>query len=119
MLKLPEGMNWYLAKLVYRIITGDGSHTPQFDVQFRLIRAEEPEWALEKAQIIGRIGEASFANARNEPVNWKFMVVEDVRRISALDDGEQVYGQIVEPDDAGEYLELTRAKSQRLLEARI
>jgi len=26
-------MNWYLAKLVFRIICGDGDHTPQFDEQ--------------------------------------------------------------------------------------
>ena len=118
MTKLPEGMNWYLAMLVYRIVTGDGQHTPQFDIQYRLIRAENSDWALEKANILGKIGEASFANVKNELVRWKFLAVEDVCRIAALDDGEQVYGQIVEPGDPGEYVALTRARAQRILEAR-
>ncbi len=29
-------MKWYLAKLVFRIICGEGNHTPQFDEQFVL-----------------------------------------------------------------------------------
>ena len=31
-------MNWYLAKIVYRIICGDGNHTAQFDEQLRLVQ---------------------------------------------------------------------------------
>ncbi|RYY10197.1 MAG: DUF4288 domain-containing protein, partial [Chitinophagaceae bacterium] len=26
-------MNWYLAKLIFRIVCGQGNHTPQFDEQ--------------------------------------------------------------------------------------
>ena len=39
-------MKWYLAKLIYRIICGDGTHTPQFDEQLRLIHAEDDLYAL-------------------------------------------------------------------------
>ncbi|MFO7256556.1 MAG: DUF4288 domain-containing protein [Bacteroidota bacterium] len=118
MTKLPEGMNWYLAKLVYQIVTGEGRHMPQFDIQYRLIRAEDTSWALEKAQILGKMGETSFSNVKNELVRWKFLAVEDISRIASLDDGEQVYGQIVEPGDPGEYVAMTRAKARRILEAR-
>ena len=52
-------MNWYLAKIIYQVISGDGLHTPQFDEQFRLIKADELEWAWEKAQVVGRMGESS------------------------------------------------------------
>ena len=34
-------MKWYLAKIIYRIICGEGIHTPQFDEQLRLIHAED------------------------------------------------------------------------------
>ncbi|HEX7016512.1 MAG TPA: DUF4288 domain-containing protein [Cyclobacteriaceae bacterium] len=118
MKKLPEGMNWYLAKLVYQILTGEGRHMPQFDIQYRLIRAEDSDWAIEKAQILGKMGETSFVNVKNELVRWEFLAVEDVCRIAALDDGEQLYGQIVEPGDAGEYVAMTRARAQRILEVR-
>jgi len=33
-------MNWYLAKMVFRIICGEGNHTAQFDEQLRLISGE-------------------------------------------------------------------------------
>lgn len=116
MIKLPKGMNWYLAKLVYRIVTGDGKHRPQFDVQYRLVRAEEPDWALEKANILGRIGESTFENEKHQPVKWKFIAVEDVSEIPDLDDGAQLYGHIVEPDNPLEYVEVANARSRRLLE---
>src|SRR5690606_25900473 len=101
---------------VYRITSGDGNHTPQFDVQYRLVRAEEPGWALEKATILGRIGETTFENEKHEPVKWEFMAVVDVTRIPVLDDGAQLYGRIFEADDPHEYIELMRARSQRLRE---
>ena len=48
-------MNWYLAKMVYRIICGDGNHTPQFDEQLRLIKAQDEFHAFQK--IVKLIGE--------------------------------------------------------------
>jgi hypothetical protein len=43
-------MNWYLTKIVFQIICGDGDHTPQFDEQLRLISASSKEAAISKAQ---------------------------------------------------------------------
>ena len=45
-------MNWYMAKIVFRIICGEGHHTPQFDEQLRLIGATNEEEAFEKAKAI-------------------------------------------------------------------
>jgi hypothetical protein len=36
-------MKWYLAKFVYQVVSGNGSHVAQFDEQLRLIRADEFE----------------------------------------------------------------------------
>jgi Domain of unknown function (DUF4288) len=117
MLKLPCGMNWYLIKLIYQIVIGDGPHVPQFDVQLRLISADDPDWALEKAEIVGRIGASSFINASNEQVRRTFIAVEDVRKIGDLEDGAELYAQIIEPDNMAEYLKLTVSKARRLVEA--
>ncbi|MER3499070.1 MAG: hypothetical protein C4308_10775 [Chitinophagaceae bacterium] len=46
-------MNWYLARLVYRIICGNGNHTAQFDEQLRLVCVETKEKAFHKACEIG------------------------------------------------------------------
>ena len=46
-------MNWYVAKIVFRIISGEGNHNAQFDEQLRLISAEDEHQAFEKATAIG------------------------------------------------------------------
>ena len=46
-------MNWYLSKIIFRIICGEGRHTPQFDEQLRLIAATDEQQAFEKAMAIG------------------------------------------------------------------
>ncbi|MEJ0081220.1 MAG: DUF4288 domain-containing protein [Puia sp.] len=43
-------MSWYLTKIVYRIICGQGNHTAQFDEQLRLIEADNSQEAFEKLQ---------------------------------------------------------------------
>ena len=46
-------MNWYVAKIVFRIVSGDGNHHAQFNEQLRLISAESEHQAFEKAAAIG------------------------------------------------------------------
>jgi len=46
-------MNWYLAKMVFRIICGDGNHTAQFDEQLRLVSGNSLEEAFHKAPLKG------------------------------------------------------------------
>ena len=41
-------MKWYLAKIVFQIICGDGKHTAQFDEQLRLIAAADEDEAFGK-----------------------------------------------------------------------
>lgn len=106
-------MNWYLVKLVYQVISGSGNHTPQFDEQLRLIRADEPEWAREKAKVMGQIGAFTFLNHRNEEVNWKFIDVVDVCLLEPLEDGMQIYASTEEPVDVKSYLDVVKAKAQR------
>jgi hypothetical protein len=107
-------MNWYLAKIIYQVISGSGLHAPQFDEQFRLIKADELDWAWEKAQVVGRMGETIFQNDKAQDVHWKFIAVEDVNPINELEDGSQVYAKTEEPENMEEYIQLTKAKAKRL-----
>ncbi len=111
-----EPMNWYLAKLVYQVVSGAGNHAPQFDEQWRLIAADEIDWAREKAFILGQIDGFDFLNTRNEKVQWKFVNVVDVCELSALEDGAQLYSVTEEPADVNSYLEVVEAKAKRILE---
>ena len=107
-------MKWYLVKLVYQVVSGDGAHTPQFDEQLRMIRAEELDWAREKAKVLGQIGAFSFLNDRKEEVNWKFIDVVDICEIGEIEDGVQLYSTTAEPDDVPSYLDVVSAKAKRI-----
>lgn len=110
-------MNWYIAKIIYQVISGKGDHVPQFDEQFRLIRADEISWAWEKAHVIARMEQSIFKNCKEEDVLWKFVAVEDVCHVENLEDGAQVYAQTTEPECANEYIALRQARSKKFLQA--
>ena len=106
-------MNWYLAKLIFQIRSGEGTHTPQFDEQWRLIRADEVAWAYEKASVLGRMDDHSFLNNRNEIVMWKFIEVADIHLVGSLEDGAALFSVTEEPINAEAYIEQVKLKSQK------
>ena len=109
-------MSWYLAKIVFQIICGDGQHTPQFDEQLRLVRASDEDEAFFKAQAIGEQEEDSFLNIQRKEVHWQFINVSELYRLSALIDGAELYSRIRETDEAEEYIELIHRKAQCIKE---
>ena len=109
-------MKWYLVKLVYQVVSGKGAHTPQFDELLRLIRAEELDWAREKAKVLGQIGAFTFQNDSLEEVTWKFIDVVDICEIGEIEDGAQLYSTTEEPQDMSAYLNVISAKAKRVYE---
>ncbi len=107
-------MKWYLAKLIYQVVSGSGNHAPQFDEQLRLIKADDYDWACEKASILGRLYECDFTNLKKESVKWKFVSLVDVMPMGSLQDGEEIYSTIEEPKDVSDYLNKIKSKSGML-----
>ncbi len=103
--------HWYLAKIVFRIVCGDGNHQAQFDEQLRLIAANNPAEALMRAQAIGALEQESFVNQQDEYVHWQFIDVIELLPIKALEDGIELYGRITEHEDADCYLAWIRKKA--------
>ena len=109
-------MRWYLAKLVYRIICGDGKHTPQFDEQLRLVHAEDDLDAFQKARTTGHREEDNFLNNTQKPVLWKFIDVSELHPLNELIDGAELYSRICEEEDAEIYTKLTYLRASHLQE---
>jgi len=109
-------MKWYLAKIVFRIICGDGNHTPQFDEQLRLIEAEDDMHAFQKARIMGDGEEDNFLNNAQKPVHWKFIDVSEIHPLDSLTDGAELYSKIAEEDDAPNYIANIRSRARYLHE---
>lgn len=109
-------MKWYLAKLVYRILCGDGRHTPQFDEQLRLINAENELHAFQKARSFGHREQDNFLNASDKPVLWKFIDVSEVHELSSLNDGVEIYSRISEEENGDIFTKLTLLRATHLQE---
>src|SRR4051794_41183571 len=95
---LPKlyNMNWFLAKMVFRIFCGNGNHAPQFEQQLRLIYAEDELHAFHKARLLGegdRVHDQS-ENAAN--IKWKFLDVTELHSLVVCTDGAEVYSLIEE-----------------------
>jgi hypothetical protein len=108
-------MNWYLAKIVFRIVCGEGLHTPQFDEQLRLIQAGSTLQAFEKARQIGKNEQETIVSDNQRMVEWQFIDVPELYCISSLIDGAELYSRVHETENAGEYMSLVNSKAEQLL----
>jgi hypothetical protein len=109
-------MQWFVTKIVYQIICGEGNHAPQFDEQLRLISASNREEAWKRACEIGIQGQYSFKNQRQELVQWRFINVPEMNTLEVLDDGMELYSRIEEPSDADAYISWLQVKAASLRE---
>ena len=109
-------MKWYLAKLVYRIICGNGDHAAQFDEQLRLIAASNEDEAFGKALVIGIDEQESFYNSKQQLVRWQFVNVSELFHLSELMDGAELYSRINEVDDAEAYTTFVNRKAESIQE---
>lgn len=108
-------MNWYLSKIIFQIICGEGDHTPQFDEQLRLIEATDETEAYAKARGIGMLEQEVFTNTRQQPVQWKFINIAELYKLNGFIDGAELYSRIHETDDADRYIDLTHKKAAHIL----
>ncbi len=108
-------MNWYLTKMVFRIICGDGEHTAQFDEQLRLICAQSREEAFHKAQTLGGREEEMFFNNQQQLVQWQFVSVSELYRLSELIDGAELYSRIEEQENAEAYMHIVHRKAEQIM----
>lgn len=103
-------MNWYLAKIVFQIITEKDENIHQFDEQLRLIKAENKAEAFHKAKMLGIEETDSFLSKKGEKVDWKFLDVTELIELMALQDKMEIYSKIEEQNDVESYLKYIKNK---------
>jgi Domain of unknown function (DUF4288) len=104
-------MNWFLVKMVFQIICGNGKHTPQFDEQLRLITATDIHTAMNKANQL-----AAGETNGNDLVQWKFIAVTDVYPFTNLIDGAELYSRVTESEQGAAYIYTVQLKSKDTLQ---
>lgn len=108
-------MNWYLTKMVFRIVCGDGNHRAQFDEQLRLITAGSREEAFHKAQLLGGREEEMFFNNSQQLVQWQFVSVSELYQLNELTDGAELYSRIEEQENAEAYMHVIHRKAEQIM----
>jgi Domain of unknown function (DUF4288) len=97
-------MQWYITKLIFQILSGEGQHQIQFDEQLRLLRATDWHEALLKAHALGTREECHFQNHQKQWVQWKFIHITELTCLGQPKDGQELHYQITEPEDVELYL---------------
>ncbi len=108
-------MEWYIAKIVFQIICGNGDHTPQFDEQLRLVAAVDKQEAFSKATHTGKKEEETFYNRKEQLVQWQFINVSELYRLGELIDGAELFSHIEEKDNAAQYIRIINEKAESIL----
>jgi hypothetical protein len=107
-------MNWFLAKLVFRIVCGSGTHTAQFEEQVRLIYADDELHAFHKARLLGEgdcLKEGSLAG-----VQWKFIDVCELHLLGQSTDGAEIFSTIKEEANAEAYIRSIQKMASQLFQ---
>lgn len=107
-------MNWYLAKFVFRIVCGEGDHSPQFDEQLRLVQAFNKKEAFSKGQEMGKREEETFYNRKQQLVQWQFINISELYLLSELIDGAELYSRIEEKENAEAYVYTVNQKAENI-----
>ncbi|MEO6730937.1 MAG: DUF4288 domain-containing protein [Ferruginibacter sp.] len=109
-------MNWFVAKLVFRVICGCGNHTPQFDEQLRLICADDELHAFHKARLLGEGDGLNDTDRNNVGVKWKFIDVIELYSLAQPTDGAEICSAIKEEANTELYIRNIHKKATQLLE---
>ena len=110
-------MQWYLVKLVYRIVCAGHHNQPaEFDEQIRLINAEDELHAFQKARLIGEKEGELKVECAGSVMCWKFIDVCELHQLDTCIDGAEMYSQIRVQDNADAYIRDTQKKALYLFD---
>ena len=104
-------MQWYLAKLVFRIDCGITAQPPSFDEQIRLIYAEDNLHAFQKARLIGDMETDHSKGQIDLPIKWKFVDIAELYLFDHLLDGAEMYSRKITYANADAYIRETQKKA--------
>lgn len=107
-------MNWYIAKLVYRVTCGNGKHNAQFEEQLRIIEAPGPKAAFRRARRIGMEEGNTGSVQQMKPVSWQFIDVCELYKLSKCIDGAELGSTMHEAESPEVYIEKIHRKAAQI-----
>lgn len=111
-------MNWYLVKIVFRIITEDESEIGLFEEKLRLINGKNIQDALQNASSWGEKDESEFINDSGQRIVWEFIAVSELSLLPEFTDGIELNSRLYEMP-AEEFISLQKDKQRKLCTGRM
>ncbi|RYF87272.1 MAG: DUF4288 domain-containing protein [Chitinophagaceae bacterium] len=108
-------MKWFIAKLVFRVTCGSGTHPAQFNEQLRLVYAEDELHGFHKARLMGE-GDKLQNQEPMPAVQWKFIDVVELHCLQPGVDGSEIFSVMREEADAKTYIRSVQRGAQFLLQ---
>ncbi len=108
-------MNWYLVKIMFQIICGNGNHKPQFEEQLRIVLANDAEEAIAKTNSVALQEEEAFMNQSNQLVQWKLIAITDIYPLQTGVDGAALFSKISEEENAAMFIHAIKLRSKDML----
>ncbi|MBX7052075.1 MAG: DUF4288 domain-containing protein [Flavobacteriales bacterium] len=106
-------MNWYSARLIFQIRIHQNGNAEQFDESVRLFHAINEEEALIQAREAGMADETSFINVHGERVLWKFIDVNMIHELGAIQPGVEVFSNTRMEDKPNHFISAVRTYTKK------
>jgi hypothetical protein len=102
-----NNMSWFLVKMVFRIICGNGQHKPQFDEQIRLVLSVNIKSAIEKSKQL-----AAEETKVSHMVQWKLVAITDIYPFNGGMDGAELFSKITEEEQEAAFIHTLQLKEK-------
>jgi len=111
---LNEQNSWFVAKIIFNIVTTVPVSKSQFEEQLRLVEAKSTEEAFLKARAIGIGEEEILTHREGQLVKWEFVDVADLMPLQSFRNGLEIYSQIHETEESQHYIHSIHQKGMKL-----
>jgi len=103
-------MTRFIVKLIFQI--KNASLAAQFDEQYRLVCGKNKLEVFQKACLLAQTEEENFTTLDKQTVSWCFVGISSIYPIERLNDGIELFSNIVETNEMQDYLEIVKIKHQ-------
>lgn len=106
-------VKWYLAKIIFRIITREDDEMGLFEEKLRLIQSKDLYEALHCASSWGEKDASEFINDSGQKIAWEFIAVSELCLLPEFTDGIELNSYLYEMP-AEEFISLQKDKQRKL-----
>jgi hypothetical protein len=104
----------FIAKLLLNVTKNGDASRSEFDVQFRMVIADDRDEAIAKADALGQFEEGSATGPEAEMPAWKYIGISELIEIEDAEDGALLFSETLHHDEPDGLIEYTRLRNAHI-----